>query len=318
MRLRTASFGAMRQLLGSGLVRGLLAVAVSTAGLLASPAAPVQAVVATTPDAPMILQGALWADLVNNRQGICDGSFSLVIKNMPATTTTTTLINYLNAAQKCGLKVIFSFTNTIVSGVVYPTRAVAWANKVKSHPALAGYLSVKEPSWNGVSGVEIRALYHAYRTADPRHPVYALFGDIPHFGDSINPYTAGMANIVIVDWYPVETASGGCSSSGTSYVPGAKWFTKVAAKVKATTPTVPIIAMLQTHKYLGPRCHKKQLPTQALLWRQAREALTYGHVVGFAFHTWTNTSYQMDEYRNPTMVGWMKLLSSQIRTGTFQ
>jgi hypothetical protein len=88
--------------------------------------------------------------------------------------------------------------------------------------------------------------------------------------------------------------------------------------VAVTTPGVAIIAMLQTHKYLAPTCHKKQLPTKALLWRQAREALTYGGVVGFAFHTWTNTNYQVDQLRNPTMVGWMKELGAQVHGGTFQ
>jgi hypothetical protein len=76
--------------------------------------------------------------------------------------------------------------------------------------------------------------------------------------------------------------------------------------------------MLQTHKYLAPTCHKKQLPSKSLLWRQAREALIYGGVTGFAFHTWTNSNYQMDEVRNPTMVSWMKELSGQVRSGTFQ
>jgi hypothetical protein len=299
--------------------RGLIAILAAALAFAGSPAAPARAMVVATAEAPMILQGLLWADLVNNRGGVCNGTFNLVIKNMPATTTTTTLKNYLDAAQKCGLKVIFHFTNTIVSGVVYPSRAASWVAKVRSHPALAGYLSVKEPSWVGVNGSEIRALYRSYKAADPNHPVYGLFGDIPHFGDTINTYTAGMADIVMVDWYPVETASGGCSRTGASYVAnGPKWYAKVAARVAAATPGTPVIAMLQTHKYLGPTCHKKQLPTQATLWRQAREALTYGGVVGLAFHTWSNTNYQMDEARNPTMVNWMRQLAAQIRGGTFQ
>ncbi len=50
-------------------------------------------------------------------------------------------------------------------------------------------------------------MYRAFKAADPTHPVVALFGDIPHFGATGNPYTAGMADIVMVDWYPVETAA---------------------------------------------------------------------------------------------------------------
>jgi hypothetical protein len=191
---------------------------------------------------------------------------------------------------------------------------------VKNHPALYGYLSVKEPSWIGISASEIRALYKAIKAADPAHKVVALFGDIPHFGDSANPYTTGMADIVMVDWYPVETASGGCSSSGTSYITnGPKWYsTKVYPKVHAVTPRAPIWVMVQTHKYLAPRCHKKQLPTQALLNRQVREAFVSARASGIAFHTFENSNYTMDQRRSSTMIPWMKQLSAAVHAGTFQ
>jgi hypothetical protein len=318
MHLHFATARAFTTKLRSAAVRGIVAASLLATGLLVAPASPVDAVVAN-PDAPMILQGLQLTDLVHNTHGVCNGNFNYVIKNEPSSTTTTALRNYLNAAQACGLKVIFSFTNTVVSGHIYTARVPYWVNKVKTHPALAGYLSVKEPSWNGVSAAEIRALYRAYHAADPNHPVYALFGDIPHFGLSANPYTAGMADVVMVDWYPVETGSRGCSRSGTTYVSGGPtYYKRIYAKVHAVKASTPIIAMLQTHKYLGPTCHKKQLPTKSLLWRQAREALVYGHVAGLAFHTWTNTSYQMDEKRNTTMVGYMKQLSLLVRSGTFQ
>lgn len=270
-------------------------------------------------DAPMILQGVPWQDLRANTHGICNGQFTHVIKNVAASASTTSAVNYLNEAKKCGLKVIFHFSATISGGTVYPTRVAKWVNAVKAHPNLDGYLSVKEPSWVGINGTEIRALYKAFRVADPNHKVYALFGDIPHFGDTVNPYTAGMADVVMVDWYPVETWSGGCATRGTYYIPyGTKWFAKVRNVVAAKTPGRPVYAMVQTHKYLAPRCHKKQLPPKNLLWRQVREAFTYGSVKGIAFHTWTNSGYNMDEVRNPMMVGWMKELSGLVRAGTFQ
>lgn len=270
-------------------------------------------------DAPMILQGVPWQDLRANRHGICNGQFTHVIKNVASTATTTSAVNYLNEARACGLKVIFHFSNTISGGTVYPSRVPKWVNAVKAHANLDGYLSVKEPSWIGINATEIRALYNAFRAADPNHRVYALFGDIPHFGDSVNPYTAGMADVVMVDWYPVETKSGGCATTGTYYLTTtAKWFTKVRNVVAAKTPGRPVFAMVQTHKYLAPRCHKKQLPPKGLLWRQVREAFTYGSVKGIAFHTWTNAGYNMDQVRNPLMVGWMKELSGLVRSGTFQ
>lgn len=265
----------------------------------------------------MILNSVPLEDLVANTRGICNGSFTIVVRNVGGTAGA---LRYLDAAQKCGLKAVLFFSSTTSGGTVYPSRVAALVRAVKNHPALYGYLSVKEPSWTGISGTEIRSLYRAFHLADPSHPVVALFGDIPHFGDTRNPYTTGMADIVMVDWYPVETASGGCSSSGTSYVTtGPKWYsTKVYPKIHAVTPRAAIWVMVQTHKYLAPTCHKKQRPSQSLLNRQVREAFAYAHASGIAFHTFSNVNYNIDEKRDPTMVGWMKLLSSQVRSGTFQ
>ncbi|HEY4632897.1 MAG TPA: hypothetical protein VIH00_03185 [Candidatus Limnocylindrales bacterium] len=289
-------------------------------GMLAGATAPRAQGISYPTSSPMILQNVPWQDLRANRHGICNGAFTHVIKNVTASSSLTAPVNYLNEAQACGLKVIFHFAQTVSStGIVYPTRVPRWVNAVKAHPNLDGYLTVKEPSWNRIAAWEIRALYRAFKTADPAHTVYALFGDIPHFGDTVNPYQGGMADVVMVDWYPVETRSGGCSSYGTYYQPyGPKWYAKVRKVVAAKTPGRPVYVMVQTHKYLAPRCHKKQLPSKSLLWRQVREAFTYGSVQGVAFHTWTNTNYSMDQLRNPTMVGWMKELSAQVRAGTFQ
>jgi hypothetical protein len=314
MTERRRAFAAPRRPLPS--LVGALVLAAAAAGTFTAPTA--QAVGHPT-NAPMMLQNVQWQDLRANTHGICNGAFTHVIKNVAADSTLTAPVNYLNEAKKCGLKVVFHFTATVSStGTVYPSRVARWVNAVKSHPSLAGYLSVKEPSWNRISATEIRALYTAFRNADSTHPVFALFGDIPHFGDSANPYTSGMANIVMVDWYPVETGNGGCSSSGTSYVAnGPKWFAKVKNVVAAKTPNRPVYAMVQTHKYLAPTCHKKQLPTKTLLHRQVREAFTYGAVKGVAFHTWQNANYQMDQRRNSTMVAGMKELSGMVRRGTF-
>jgi hypothetical protein len=263
----------------------------------------------------MALQNVTLQDLVVQRHGICDGSFSHIIKNSDSSTSS---LKFLDAAAVCGVKVVLYFPTTVSGGAVYPARVAAAVNAVKNHSALWGYLSVKEPSWAGINAAEIRSLYSAFKAADPNHPVMALFGDIPHFGDSANPYTAGMADVVMVDWYPVETGGGGTSRTGTSYVAtGPTWFNKVRNVVEARTPDRPIWLMVQTHKYLAPATHKKQLPTEALLRRQVREGFGGLSAVGIAFHTWANTSYDMDQVRNPTMVGWMKVISSQVRAGTF-
>jgi hypothetical protein len=297
----------------------LAAVTALVATVTGGPAGATLTAAATTypTTAPMILNAVPPEDLLANTRGICGGSFTIVIRNVGGAAGA---IRYLDAAQHCGVKAVLFFSSTVSGGTVYPSRVGALVRAVKNHPALYGYLSVKEPSWIGISGWEIRSLYKAFKAADPGHPVVGLFGDIPHFGDTRNPYWTGMADIVMVDWYPVETASGGCSSYGTSYVPyGPKWYaTKVYPKVHAVTPKAPIWVMVQTHKYLAPSCHKKQRPSQALLNRQVREAFIYAHASGIAFHTFSNVNYNMDERRDGTMVSWMKLISTQVHAGTFQ
>jgi hypothetical protein len=214
-----------------------------------------------------------------------------------------------------------SFPETVnhERGTVYPSRVPYWVNLVKDHPALYGYLTVKEPSWNGLSPTEIRSIYSAYHRADPTHPVVAIFGDIPHFDMVGNRWTAGMADILVVDWYPVETYNGGCSWTGTRYITtGPRHFSRVRSIVATKTPGTPLWLMAQTHKNLNPTCHKKQGPTELLLRRQVREAFRYLGATGVAFHTWSNTSYQRDERRSPATVRWMRTIANQVHAGTFQ
>jgi len=294
---------------------GLLIVAASLiGGLVGAPTASAAAYARTT---PMILQNVPPEDLLANRHGICDGAFKIVVKNVGGTAGA---LRYLEAAKTCGLKAVLFFADTAnhSTGVIYPSRVAALVRSVKDHPALYGYLSVKEPSWVRITGTEIRSLYKAYRAADPNHPVVALFGDIPHFGSSRNPYLTGMADIVMVDWYPVETANGGCSRTGSTFIAsGPKWFKLVRAKVEAVTPGRPLWAMVQTHKYLAPTCHKKQRPTESQLRRQVRDALVYLGADGVAYHTFRNTNYNMDLYRDSAMVRYMKTISRQVAAGTF-
>lgn len=301
------------------LLAALAAASLIVLAALAGAFAPRVSAISYPTNAPMMLQNVPWQDLRANRHGICNGQFTHVIKNVSASSALTAPVNYLNEARKCGVKVVFHFSATVIRNNIYPSRVARWVKAVRSHPSLAGYLSVKEPSWTGISAYEIRTLYKAFKAADPNHPVYALFGDIPHFGDSVNPYTGSMADIVMVDWYPVETKNGGCSSYGTYFQPnGPTWFDKVRRVVASRTPGRPVYAMVQTHKYLAPRCHKKQLPSKTLLFKQVRQAFLYGQAKGIAFHTWTNSNYDMDQRRNPTMVGWMKEISRLVRAGTFQ
>jgi len=291
------------------LIAGLL----WTAGAAAGPRTASGAVVYSR-GTPMILHSVTLADLKENTHGVCTAGFTFVIKNAAGPNNA---VNFLDAAQRCNLKVIYHFGDTVdeSTGTVYPSRVPYWVDLVKAHPALWGYLSVKEPSWTGVSGSEIQSLYRAFKAADPKHPVLALFGDIPHFGESVNPYTAGMADVVMVDWYPVETTNG----SDTIYLSdGPKWFAKVKSVVEAKTPGRPTWLEVQTFKYLGTPTHKKQRPSQSLLWRQVRDGFNYLKASGIAFQVWKNTAYDTDQLRDRQMFTWMKTLKSEVRAGTFQ
>lgn len=278
-------------------------------------AAPSAAVVAVyDPSAALIVQEVPSGDLASNKNGICTSGATHVIKNAQGTFNPT---NYANLAAACGMKVIWAFPDTVnyATGRIYTTRVARWVNKVKNLPNTWGYLSVKEPSWNRISATEIRALYRSYRKADPAHKVMALFGDVPHFGTSRNPYTRGMANVVMVDWYPIETTNG----SNSRYLTGAsKWFPKVRSVVARVSPGTPVYLMVQTHKYLRPATHKKQRPTQAQLWREVREGFGYLHASGIAFHVWRNANYTRDQLRDPQMVAWMTTLFGAVKAGTFQ
>lgn len=302
----------------SRLATGLLTAALAVGVLGATGATATATATATySTDTAMILNNVPAADLWANTRGICNGAFNIVVANVGGVAGA---LRYLDAAQHCGLKAVIHFsTTTTTGGTVYPSRVAALVKGVKNHPALLGYLTVKEPSWTHISGTEIRSLYHAFKVADPNHQVVALFGDIPHFGDTVNPYTAGMADIVMVDWYPVETARGGCSSTGSTYITyGPKWYsTKVRPTVAKKTPGTPIWVMVQTHKYTAPSCHKKQRPTGSQLARQVHEALTYAGASGIAFHTFSNVNYNSDMKRDSVMTSWVKNISGQIRAGTF-
>ena len=294
----------------------LAPIAIATALLIGTlgTATPTSAVVATySTSAPMILQEVPSWDLQSNKNGVCTSGATHVIKNAQGTFNAP---NYASLAAACGMQVIWAFPDTTnyATGRVYTTRVAKWVNKVKNLPNTWGYLSVKEPSWHRITGTEIRALYRAYRKADPNHKVMALFGDVPHFGWARNPYTKGMANVVMVDWYPVETTNG----SNSRYLTGAsKWFPKVRSKVARTSPGVPVYLMVQTHKYLRPATHKKQRPTQAQLAREVREGFGYLKAAGIAFHVWRNTNYTRDQLRDPQMVDWIAALAASIKAGTF-
>jgi hypothetical protein len=219
-------------------------------------------------------------------------------------------VPFLDAAQARGWKVIFHFNDlaNYSTGVVYPSRVAAWVNQVKDHPALAGYLTVKEPSWTGISVAEMRALRNAFRAADPNtdHRIFADYGDSPHFGTSANPWTTGIADVLIMNWYPVWITRGYVTGAATS-------FPKMRAYVDKVTPGTPIWVMVQTQ---GATKYDKRTPTAAELERQVGEALRYGGANGIVFYPWTNASFTHTLGNNATLQAKAASLVTQVRAGT--
>jgi len=219
------------------------------------------------------------------------------------------VVRYLDAVRAQGKRAIVYFTNTVDygAGTVYPSRVKAWVDQVKSHPGLYGYLSVKEPSWSGITLSEMRSLYKAFKAADPNHRVIALLGDTPHFGTSRNPWGTGVANTLWVNWYPVWCSRG--------YVTGAAThFPKVRAYVNKVTPGTPIWLMVQGHTYYkGDKC----TPTKSQLSRQVREGFSYLKANGIIFHTWHFLVYDKDIRRTPHLRDHIHTIIRQVRAGTF-
>jgi hypothetical protein len=211
----------------------------------------------------------------------------------PSTQTPAPVVRYLDEAAKYRQRVLLYFVDTVnyTAGTINTSVIPGWVAKVKNHPALYGYLSVKEPSWNGISLAEMRSLYRAYRAADPGHPVVALLGDTPHFGTSANPWATGVANVLWVDWYPVTYSRGYIGTASVN-------FPKIKSYVAATTPGTPIWLMVQGHAY---RAGDKRSPTAAELQREVSDGFRYLGAAGIAFYTWKNPQYSSDFARNPAL-----------------
>lgn len=210
-----------------------------------------------------------------------------------STKTVKPIVTYLDKAALNHQKVLVYFVDTVnySTGVVYPAKIAKWVALVKTHPALYGYLSVKEPAVNHVTVTEMRSLYNAYKAADPNHPVVALLGDTPNFGTTKNPWSSGIANVLWVDWYPVTYSRGYIGTATTN-------FPKIKNYVAAYTPGTPIWLMVQGHRYVKG---DQRTPSPAELRRQVSDGFKYLGAAGIAFYTWQNPLYQNDFQRNPAL-----------------
>lgn len=280
--------------------RVLLALAGTLLALTALPAASAGAATTYSTKAPF----ALWEvnmDEVVSMDGI---EMGLLVKSFSPGMN---IVRYLDRAQSIGKKVVVHFNDVIQNGTVYPSRIKPWTDKVKSHPALWGYLSVKEPSWVGVSLSEMRTLYRAFRSADPGHRVIALLGDTPHFGTSQNPWGTGVANMLWVDWYPVSCSRGYIANASLH-------FPKIRSYVDRVTPGTQIWLMVQAHTYYeGDKCR----PSGTQLDRQVRDGFTYLKANGILFHSWYGPGYDRDLRRDATLFSQARWIVRAVRAGTF-
>ncbi len=233
------------------------------------------------------VQQADIANLGSPRPGLLVKAFSW------STKTVKPIVTYLDEAARHKQKVLVYFVDTVnyAKGTVAPSAILKWAKLVRNHPALYGYLSVKEPAVNHITVSEMRSLYNAYKAADKNHPVVALLGDTPHFGTTANPWSTGIANILWVDWYPVTYSRGYIGTAVTN-------FPKIRKYVAANTPGTPIWLMVQGHSY---KKGDKRTPSAAELRRQVNDGFKYLGAAGVAFYTWQNPLYNNDFKRNPTL-----------------
>ena len=285
---------------------GLTVMLLVVAGVFAPVSARGGVVTASVPPNGTMTPFAVWEVPVGDIPGLGTPRTTLLVK---AFSPTMDPVRYLNVAREHGQKVIVYFTDTVDygRGTIATSKIKPWVDKVKNHPALYGYLSVKEPSWSGISLTEMRTLRKTYRSLDPAHPVVALLGDVPHFGTSANPWGTGVADVLWVDWYPVTYSRGYIATASTH-------FPKVRAYVNKVTPTVKLWLMVQGH---GNKPGDRRTPTNAELTRQVRDGFNYLKAHGIAFYTWNNKQYGMDLKRNPTLWSHARSIITQVRAGTF-
>ena len=263
--------------------------------------------------APIILQEVPSWDLAANTNGVCTSGATHVIKNAQGTFNAA---NYASLAAACGMQVIWAFPDTVnySTGRVHTDaghQVGQQGQEPDQHLGLpVGQGAELEPHLGGRDPLPLPGLPEG-RSA---HKVMALFGDMPHFGTTRNPYTKGHGQrrdgrlVPGRDHQRVELQ---LPDRRLEVVP------EGPRQGRQTTPGVPVYLMVQTHKYLRPATHKKQRPTQAQLSREVRDGFAYLKAGGIAFHVWRNTNYTRDQLRDPQMVAWISALAASIKAGTF-
>jgi hypothetical protein len=222
---------------------------------------------------------------------------------------------YLDAAGASGLKVLAWFPGTYALGWSNPAALDPWVAQVKTNPALYGYISVIEPgdSHTQVPITVIRALYRHLKALDPTHPVIVSYGHLPVFGTDANPFTSGVADTIIAEWYPVVFPTSynpsGWMSTTTSVLQ------KVRAVVAAQAPGTPVWLTIQMHEYVPTN---KRQPSFADVVRQMNTAFDTVGATGLVFYPWhTSSNYTADLKGSSALQASVAVAISWLRTGYF-
>jgi hypothetical protein len=222
--------------------------------------------------------------------------------------------DYLDRAHSQGMRVVMAMNDVTPEGDGFISsaevrRLQAWVRRARNHPALFGYLTVREPIRQGISVSEIQRLRRVIKRLDRVHPVIALMGGTSERNWGSN-WTAGMADMLWVNFYPVQC-------SGVRFLQGAQAnFTRVRTDVNKDTPGTEIWLLTQGHGYRpGNRCQ----PTPDELTKQVQNGFRYLKADGILFYIWSGpAAYSGDLSRSPALQERIKLIMRQIRTSTFR
>ena len=221
----------------------------------------------------------------------------------------------MDQASASGLKVLAWFPGTYALGMSNPAALDPWVAIVKTHPALYGYVSVIEP---GASNLHLpistlQGLYRRLKALDPLHPVIVSYGHLPWFGTDANPFSAGVADSIIAEWYPVVFPS---MSYPTGWVTStASILRNVRATVAAKAPGTPIWLTIQMHEYLPSN---KRQPSFAEVVRQIDGGFDLAGVDGLVFYPWhSSTLFTGDLSRNAALQDSVQVAIGWLRSGHF-
>jgi hypothetical protein len=171
--------------------------------------------------------------------------------------TTTAIRQAMDSAHTNGLKVLFPlyYYMNITQDFAKMAQYVA---EFKDHPALLAWMTIDEPSGNGVTVEQTAAAYAIVRALDPTHPVYTVEGDRNEYANY-----GRVPDVLTVDSYPLPNR------------PIANVGDDVRRAAEAAKSGRPVWSILQTFAYPPPSAWT-YLPTITEVRNMAYQSLLAG------------------------------------------